>query len=103
MTKKVIVLTEAAADIERGMDFYDVIEDGIGQYFRDSIIADIRRLGIYFGEHRRHFGFFRVLATRFPYAIYYRDINDTRQVIAVLDLRRSPDWLREQLAERKNL
>jgi hypothetical protein len=102
MTRKVIVLAEAAADIECGIDFYDAIEDGVGRYFRDSIIADIRRLGVYFGEHRQHFGFFRALASRFPYAIYYRDKDDTRQVVAVLDLRRSPDWLREQLTERKN-
>jgi hypothetical protein len=47
MKKKVLVLAEAASDIERGIDFYNAIEDGVGMYFRDSIIADIRRLGIY--------------------------------------------------------
>jgi len=100
MKRKVIVLAEAAADIERGIDFYDSIEDGVGRYFRDSIIADIRRLGVYFGEHRLHLGFFRALASRFPYAIYYRDKEETRLVVAVLDLRRSPEWIREQLMER---
>ena len=48
MKKKVLVLAEVASDIERGIDFYNVIEDGVGLYFRDSIIADIRRLGVYF-------------------------------------------------------
>ncbi len=48
MKKKVLVLAEAASDIERGIDFYDTIEDGVGLYFRDSIIADIRRLSVYF-------------------------------------------------------
>ena len=45
MKKTVVVLEEAASDIERGIDFYNTIEDGVGRYFRDSIIADLRRLG----------------------------------------------------------
>jgi hypothetical protein len=100
MKKMVIVLAETAADIEHGIDFYDAIEDGVGAYFRDSIIADIRRLGVYFGKHRIHHGFFRALASHFPYAIYYRDSGETRQVVAVLDLRRSPEWIRDQLTTR---
>ena len=52
MKKNVVVLAEAASDIERGIHFYNVIEDGVGLYFRDSIIADLRRLGLYFGAHR---------------------------------------------------
>ena len=101
MKKKVLVLAEAASDIERGIDFYNVIEDGVGLYVRDSIIADIRRLGVYFGEHRIHLGYFRALSSRFPYAIYYRDGEGARQVVAVLDLRRSPEWIRDRLSARQ--
>ena len=100
MNRNVVVLEEAALDIERGIDFYEAAESGVGLYFRDSIIADIRRLGFYFGEHRVHFGFFRALSSRFPYAIYYRDKEMTRQVVAVIDLRRSPEWIRDQLSDR---
>jgi hypothetical protein len=38
MKKIVSVLAEAASDIERGIDFYEAIEDGGGQYFRDSAV-----------------------------------------------------------------
>jgi hypothetical protein len=69
-------------------------------YFRDSIIADLRRLSVYFGEHRIHLGYFRALSSKFPYAIYYRDKDGVRQVVAVLDLRRSPKWIRDQLTAR---
>ena len=100
MKRNVRVLAEAAHDIERGIDFYDAIENGVGLYFRDSLIADIRRLGVYFGEHRIYLGYFRALSSRFPYAIYYRDMDETRQVVAVLDLRRSPEWIRDQLTAR---
>jgi hypothetical protein len=96
-----VVLSEAVSDIEQGMDFYDLIEDGVGSYFRDAIIADLRRLGLYFGAHAVHFGFSRALSSRFPYAIYYRDQGEIRQVVAVLDLRRNPDWIRDQLVSRK--
>lgn len=40
----VVVLEEAAGDIERGRDFYDRQEDGIGGYFVDSIVAEIEGL-----------------------------------------------------------
>lgn len=100
MNKPVVVLAEAASDIERGIDFYNAIEEGVGYYFRDSIVADLRRLGVYFGEHRNHLGFFRALSSKFPYAIYYHDTEDVRQVVAVLDLRRSPKWVRETLTDR---
>ena len=99
--RTIVVLEEAAFDIERGIDFYNDIEDGVGFYFRDPIITDIRRLGIYFGEHRSHLGFFRALSSRFPFAIYYQDQQETRQIVAVLDLRRSPEWIDKRLAERK--
>ena len=55
---------------------------------------------MYFGEHRIYLGYFRALSSRFPYAIYYRDMDETRQVVAVLDLRRSPEWIRDQLTAR---
>ncbi|KAB2639344.1 MAG: type II toxin-antitoxin system RelE/ParE family toxin [Verrucomicrobia bacterium] len=100
MKQIVIVLQEAASDIEQGIDFYNAIEEGVGLYFRDSIIADLRRLGVYFGEHRIHLRFFRALASRFPYAIYYQDRDGIRQIVAVLDLRRSPEWIRDQLTAR---
>jgi hypothetical protein len=100
MKKHIVVLAEAASDIERGIDFYNSIKDGVGRYFRDSMIAELRRLGLYFGKHRIHLGFFRALSSRFPYAIYYRDKGDIRQVVAVLDLRRSPKWIQETLAGR---
>lgn len=100
MTRRIVVLAKAATDIEYGIDFYNEIEPGVGAYFRDSIISDIRRLGFFFGQHSSYFGFHRALAARFPFAIYYRDQRDVRQIIAVLDMRRDPEWIRRQLGSR---
>jgi hypothetical protein len=37
------------------------------EVFRDSIIADLRRLGVYFGKHRILLDRFRALSSKFPY------------------------------------
>lgn len=42
MTRKVVILSQAASDLKAGIDFYGRIEPGVGAYFRDSLISDIR-------------------------------------------------------------
>ncbi len=98
--RTVVVLAEAAEDIEQARDFYDAQEFGIGDYFADSIVADVESLTLYHGIHSRHFGFYRTLAHRFPFGIYYRETETATQVFAVLDLRRDPNWIRKELAWR---
>jgi hypothetical protein len=66
----VILLEQAAEDIERGRAFYDSQEYGVGGYFADSIIAEIESLGLLHGIHSKHFGFHRRLSDRFPFGIY---------------------------------
>lgn len=98
--RKVVVLAEAASDIEDARDFYDRLEPGIGDYCADCLLADIERLGKYHGIHFRQFGVYRMLAERFPFGIYYRETKTETQVIAVLDLRRDPNWIRRELSWR---
>ena len=102
MIRTVIVLEEAAEDIEIAIDFYEAAEQGAGAYFRDSLVSDIRRLAHYVGVHSVHHGFHRALASRFPFAIYYRDDGTTRKVVAVLDLRQHPSRGASTLAERSS-
>jgi plasmid stabilization system protein ParE len=98
--RKVVVLAEAATDIEEARDFYDEQEPGIGDYCVDSLLADIESLALYHGIHSRHFGLHRMLADRFPFGIYYRETKAETQVVAVLDLRRDPNWIRRELSWR---
>jgi hypothetical protein len=46
-----------------------------------------------------HFGFHRLRAKRFPYAIYYKVIDSKAIVFRVLDYRRNPNKLREVFEE----
>lgn len=98
--RTVVVLAEAAEDIEQARDFYDALEPGVGDYCADSLLADIESLALYHGIHARHFGFYRMLAHRFPFGIYYRETKTRTEVFAVLDLRRDPNWIRTELAWR---
>jgi plasmid stabilization system protein ParE len=98
--KQVVVLEDAAEDIEAARDFYEVQQSGIGEYCVDSLLADIESLGRLSGIHPIHFDFHRMLATRFPFGIYYREQGDKTQVFAVLDLRRNPNWVRKELKQR---
>jgi hypothetical protein len=97
---KVVALAEVSADLLEGKAFYDGAELGVGDYFWDSLIADMESLIIYAGIHKRQFGFFVMYARRFPYGIYYQVRDETAEVVAVLPLRRNPLWIGGQLAER---
>jgi hypothetical protein len=98
--KSVVVLPQAAEDIEAGRAFYDRIELGVGDYFADCILSDLDQLSRLHGFHRMQFGFHRVLSERFPFGIYYREQAECVQVFAVLDLRMEPTWIREELEQR---
>lgn len=68
---KVKLSTFAAEDIAGSYEFYESQQEGLGDYFLDSLFADIDSLAIYAGIHRVVFGSHRLLAKTFPYALYY--------------------------------
>jgi hypothetical protein len=98
--RRIVVLEEAAEDIERGREFYDLQDMGVGAYFEDTILSEIEGLGLFHGIHSKHFGFFRILSSRFPFGIYYRETPEATEVFAVLDLRKDPEGLRKLLKGR---
>lgn len=100
--RTVITLDAAAKDLDAGRAFYDAREPGIGLYFVDSLVSEIESLQLFGGIHGRKFGFFRMLCKRFPFAIYYDIQGSTVRVAAILDMRRNPVWIREELLKRKN-
>jgi hypothetical protein len=69
--RRVVVLEEAAEDIECGRVFYDLQEILVGEYFEETILSDIESLSLFHGIHSIHFGFHRMLSERFPFGIYY--------------------------------
>jgi plasmid stabilization system protein ParE len=84
------ILDVAERDIIEGHRFYEKQSPGLGQYFLDTMYADIESLHLYFGIHPQHFGYHRLLAKRFPFAIYYRAEGEYIRIYAVLDCRQDP-------------
>lgn len=96
MTRQIRLLDEAEDDLINAQNFYERQSDGVGDYFLDSIFSDIESLRLYAGIHPKHFGYHRLLARRFPYAIYYKLAEEAVEVHAILDCRRNPDDLKNR-------
>jgi len=94
---RVRILSVAEEDLEEGFRFYESQLPCLGSYFLDSLYSDIESLAYFGGIHQIVFGYHRQLSKRFPFAVYYRIIDDVVVVFAVLDCRRNPSWTRERL------
>ena len=97
----IVVLEDAAIDLETGRRFYESRERGIGDYFVESVLSDLDSLVLYAGIHGVHFGFHRMLSKRFPFGIYYEVEGDTVYVYAILDMRQDPLWIHAEITRRK--
>ena len=96
------ISSDAEADIREGYWLYEEQNDGLGDYSRDCIMADIDSPAFYAGIHQISYGYRRKLACRFPFAIYYKVDEEGVTVVAVLDARRDPSWTRNRLSRGPN-
>lgn len=87
---KLRILPSAVRDLHRGREFYARQSDTLGDYFLDSLFSDIDSLELYAGVHAKFFGYHRLLAKRFPFAVYYKVGGDVCIVWRVLDCRQNP-------------
>jgi len=95
---RVTVLESARRSIVNGYHFYENREAGLGLYFVDSILSDLRSLEILAGLHEIFVDDYRkLISKKFPFAIYYKVENNVGVVYAVLDCRRDPEWILNQL------
>ena len=80
---KIKILESASKDLKSGYLFYENISPGLGSYFLDSLFSDIDSLLLYAGVHSIHYGKYRLLSKRFPFAIYYEIEDDLVIVYAI--------------------
>ncbi|MGL1935707.1 MAG: hypothetical protein OCD01_11835 [Fibrobacterales bacterium] len=93
-----IVFTEAAfKDLRSSQNFYTTIATELGDYFKQCLLNDIEALQFFAGIHSKHFDYFRLLAKRFPYAIYYTLEESTVTIVAILDMRKNPITIKHRL------
>lgn len=93
---RIEILEEAEQDLLDGFRFYERLEPGIGNYFLDALFADIDSLLLYAGIHQKAFDYYRLLAKRFPFAVYYQYDHEVVRVYAVLDNRQAPSRVVER-------
>ncbi len=98
---KVGISSGAEADVADGYWFYERQSLGLGDYFRSCIFVDIESLVYFGGIHEIVDGLHRSLSKRFPFGIYYSVDGEFATVVAILDLRREPLWIRDLLQGRK--
>jgi plasmid stabilization system protein ParE len=99
--KNVIVLASAADDLDRARRFYETQSVGLGEHCVDSVLRALEALVQVSGIHSRHHGYYRMINKTFHLGIYYRELGDDTLVVAVLDLRRDPNWITTQLRQRR--
>ncbi|MFH2123993.1 MAG: type II toxin-antitoxin system RelE/ParE family toxin [Pseudomonadota bacterium] len=97
---KVKLLSTTLEDLYEARLFYERQGEGLGEYFFDSLFSDIDSLILYAGIHQKIFGYYRMLAKRFPYAIYYQIEQEIAVVWRVLHLRRDPEKIKQTLDAR---
>ena len=61
--------------------------------------SDIDSLAYFAEMHHVVLGYHRLLSKRFPFAVYYRVVDEAVLVSAILDCRRNPSWIREKLSK----
>lgn len=96
---RIEILDEAQEDLLQGFHFYEAQEPGLRSYFLDCLFSDIDSLLLFAGIHQILFDYDRCLSKRFPFAIYYSVEGELIRVVAVLDCRRNPSWIRKRLEE----
>jgi len=98
--ENILILAEAELDLDDGRNFYESQARGIGEYFWDCLLADIESLLMYAGIHGKKYGYYRMSSKRYPYSIYYEVDGNTAYVVAVLPMRRNPDWVIGKMPKR---
>jgi plasmid stabilization system protein ParE len=98
--KNVIILARAGDDLEQLRLFYEGQQPGIGEHCVDSVLVGVSKLAQTSGIHSRRQQYHRMIDTTFHLGIYYREEGDDVLVVAIIDLRRDPKWLQNQLRQR---
>jgi hypothetical protein len=101
--RNVVLLDEAELDLRAGESFYNEREAGLGDYFVDCLLSDLSSLQHYAGIHSKRYGSFRLISKRFPFAVYYELEEEKVVVVAILDMRRKPNTIRNLVEERSTI
>lgn len=98
--KRLIVHSEAELELWQAVDYYETKSSGLGL----DLAREVRRAFIDIQKEpklwtKRKSSTRCHLLQRFPYAIYYIEIEDAIWIVAVAHLRRKPYYWRKRLSK----
>ena len=96
---RVELRVEARQDLANAALFYEEQREGLGNYFVDRLFDDLDRLEKIAGAHEIVYGLHRMLASRFPFAVYYQTDGTVVDVVAILDCRSEPGAIADRLGQ----
>ena len=89
--KPIVIRPAAAAEIEEAFLWYESQRLGLGEEFREALRATLNKVAentqLYQVVHR---GTRRALMKRFPYGVFYREIEQLIVVVACMHGHRHP-------------
>lgn len=89
--KEVIFRAEARAEALEAFKWYEEQREGLGAEFRTAVDGTIQRIARHPESYASGYRELRhALVRRFPYAVYFRLVNDIVIVVAVMHTKRSP-------------
>ncbi|MEN8262533.1 MAG: type II toxin-antitoxin system RelE/ParE family toxin [Nitrospirota bacterium] len=89
---------EALFEADESAKFYEERQHGLGKRFVEALtdaITRIRRTPELFGRVDDNIRKCRIL--RFPYGVIYRDKKKSVEIIAVMHLKRKPDYWKKRI------
>ncbi len=95
---KYIFHPDAEAEFEEAVNYYEECQEGLGYDFSFEVFSAIKRImhnpeaWVVLEDELR-----RCMTNRFPYGIIYSEQNDDIYIVAVMNLRRSPDYWKYRL------
>jgi plasmid stabilization system protein ParE len=98
MAARLVILPEAATDVDQAYDWYERRRVGLGEDFLTSLDACIQAICRNPEMHAKvHDEYRRGLVRRFPYAVFYEHLDGAVTVYCVFHTSRDPDKWRGRL------
>ena len=99
---KVTIQRLALQDLTNAARFWERQQVGLGSKFIDELSSELESLAITGGVHAKQGNYHRaVISGRFPYySVFYRINGEKLDVVALIDTRRDPSWVRSFLTKR---
>lgn len=98
MSLPTVFLSGADADLQTIFNKFEDYREGFGVEFMTSVDAYLARIAVFPESAPRYLGTIRRQVMRgFPYGIFYEPATTRILVIAILDLRQSPEAIDRRL------